>query len=61
MRPGKPVNGVLYIKSGQVVIKPHYKRVHWFEKGLVEVFTEDWWDYIDKTGKVIWKSYEKKY
>lgn len=48
-------------RQGQIVIEPQYKKVWDFEGGLAKVKTEDWWGYINKKEKIIWKTYESEY
>lgn len=49
-------------KTGQIVIKPQFDDVMYFNKGLaavgIRVGNKDKWGYIDKTGKYIWKPTE---
>ncbi|MCX7766465.1 MAG: WG repeat-containing protein [Candidatus Sumerlaeia bacterium] len=47
-------------KAGEYVIKPQFSRVSDFCDGVAKFEMDRWgnyiWGYIDKTGKIIWKS-----
>jgi hypothetical protein len=41
--------------SGKFVIEPKFDAAGWFEGGRAQVQLGDHWEYIDRSGRVVWE------